>query len=438
MPYRFAPLTVSLISILALTACGGGGGGDGAAPTPLPAPVPATGLTFAECVRAPASGVVNTYLNAARERREWKAGTFLGETVNGRYEYADATSATPVRVRYSKTDPATGIVSTLGQENFDPAGALVSRVQYIGRAFPGTLLAGQSDNVTYTVRTLFPAGVADRTERLTRNYTGNQTAFIALGQVEVCAVTETLANINAGVTTEQYSEQLLYAKGLSWVKSYLKTTAPGSSDLGRTYLTELASTTAPLTLPAPTATSTPTLASCLALPTGQNLTFTASTDAQANQSRRQTLASTFNGAPSTAVRRSNHLGALSEIRHFSPAQGQPQELGREIFLPSASTRSYAGIPDLRNTAIGQTVNFTTLSTQLSPLPSVALPSSNDSFRFEGHQKVTTPAGTFDTCKINRTYGNGLQETYYYAADLHWVRLESTSTGVKTTIELIER
>ncbi len=435
MPHRFAPLTVCLISALALTACGGSGDG---ATSAVPLPMPVTGLTFAECTRAPADGVVQTYLNTTRTRREWKAGTFLGETVNGRYEYADATSVNPVRVRYSKTDPATGVTSVVGQETFDPAGPLASRVQYIGRNSTSTLLAGQSDNVTYTVRTLFPAGVADRTERLTRNYTGNQTASIALGQIEVCAVTETLANVTAEVATDQSSEQLLYAKDLSWVKSYQKITAPGSSDLGRTYLAELASTSVPLTLPAPTATATPSLASCLALPAGQNLTFTASTDGQANQSRRQTLASAFNGVPSTAVRRSDHLGALFEIRHFSPVQGQPQELGREIFLPSASTRSYAGIPDLRNTAIGQTVNFTPVVTQLTPLPSAVLSSSNESFTFEGHQKVTTPAGTFDTCKINRTYSSGLQETYYYAADLHWVRLESTTAGVKTTIELIER
>jgi hypothetical protein len=71
-----------------------------------------------------------------------------------------------------------------------------------------------------------------------------------------------------------------------------------------------------------------------------------------------------------------------------------------------------------------------------PTPARHRSTSNDTFTFQGYAKVTTPAGTFDTCKVRFDYQSGLVETYYHAPGLHWVRLDSTLQGVRTTRELI--
>ena len=76
--------------------------------------------------------------------------------------------------------------------------------------------------------------------------------------------------------------------------------------------------------------------------------------------------------------------------------------------------------------------FTVTFPTAGPAPTT----STDTFTFDGFAKVTTPAGTFDTCKLRFVYQSGLEETYYHAPGLHWVRLDRTESGVRTTRELI--
>jgi len=436
-------LVVLFASACTLAACGGGGGGgDTGSPSPSPTPAPpATPLTLATCMQDP-TGVTNTYLNSSRPRREWKAATFLGESVVARNEYADATTATPTRAFYYKYDAAAQTVTTAGHEDFNAAGAVTTREQYTGLVNSTALAAGQSEAKTYTVKTLVPSGTADRTERVTVTYEANDTITLPEGRLDACRVKSVLESIAAGGAATQVSTETLYlAPGLGFVKSYYKPLLAGFVDRNQTYLTELVATTGTLALQATTADKISSLAACSALAAGITVELTASNAGEANSAVRMSRLATFNGVQALAMERRNAAtGVKSQISYMDPAVAQLMFVGEESYASDGTTlvlrRTRTGRPDLRTASFGTPVTYTETYTTTFPTPAPAPTTSNDSFLFDGYAKVTTPAGTYDTCRVRFTYQSGLVETYYHAPGLHWVRLDSTQAGIRTTRELI--
>ena len=81
----------------------------------------------------------------------------------------------------------------------------------------------------------------------------------------------------------------------------------------------------------------------------------------------------------------------------------------------------SGRPDLRSTAIASSVDYSETTTAY---PSGFTSVANDRFTFLGHEKLTTPAGTFDTCKVRFSYGVGFVETYWLVPNRYFARLET--------------
>ena len=396
-------------------------------------------MTLAECSQNP-SGVTNTYLNSVRPRREWKAATFLGEAVTGRFEYSSG-AATPQRAWYYKYDAAAHTVTTAGMESFDASGSATGRIQFTGLVNSTSLTAGQTETVDFTVKTLLPAGQADKTQRQTLAYETNEVITLPGGRLDTCRLKSTLADVVGGTATELTVETLHLAPGFGFVKSYFKPTWANYSDRNQTYLTELVATTGTLTLATPTADTAPTLALCSALAPGQNLVITASTTGEEDSALRSTSSATFNGAPAIAeARRNATTNARRSVHSFDPAVGFLRYVGIDSYDVTGTTlvqsRSRSGRPDLRTSAPLVPVPYTETYTVLFPAGG-GTKTSNDTFTFEGYAKITTPAGTFDTCKVRFHYGaDNFDETYYHAPNLHWVRLDTTLNGVRTTRELI--
>jgi hypothetical protein len=171
---------------------------------------------------------------------------------------------------------------------------------------------------------------------------------------------------------------------------------------------------------------------------GQELVVTASSAKEASSARRSTVMGTFNGFTTLQVNRRSFIpDVLNWVYHFDPTLGTLQLWGIQSYQNGAvvSTKTYGGHPNLSGTAPGQTVNYTeSILLQQTPV------SSNDSFTFLGHEKVTTQAGTFDTCKVRFNYSannDGGSETYYLVPNVHWARLDRTDpAGVRTTRELV--
>ncbi len=171
-----------------------------------------------------------------------------------------------------------------------------------------------------------------------------------------------------------------------------------------------------------------------------NVVVSGSTVGEANNAVRVTRAApaTFNGATALPIdRRNAATNNKSETIYLDPNVGYLRILGEENFDSTGTllvqTRTRTGRPDLRGTAVGATANYTETFTKTggSPVP------SNDTFTFLGYEKITTPAGTFDTCKVKFSYASdGSTETYWHAPNLHWVRLDTTLGSVRTTRELI--
>jgi hypothetical protein len=400
-------------------------------------------------------GVTNTYLNSSRPRREWRDTTFLGAPAVGRFEFASATATTPTRIVYQQHDAAAQTVTTLGQEEFAADGTLTRREQYVGLVNSTALAAGQSQPVTYTVRTLVAdAAVPDRTERLTVAYAGNELVTLpdpdganptGLGSVNTCRVTHTLENIGAGGAATQVSVETLHlVPGLGFVKSYYKPTLASFIDRNQTYLTELVRSNRALGLQRSTADAAPSLAQCSALVPGLELEITASDPLDANNAFRRTVAGDFQGVATVAVQRLRAFDrVLLRTDYPDPSVGHLRHLGWEEFVTDGTLEQRwqrTGRPDLRTTAPGAAVNFTEILTRVFPTNAGTSVTSNDQFRFDGFAKVRTPAGVFDTCKVTFTYGTGdvVRETYYHAPNLHWVRLDYTlADGTRATREVID-
>jgi hypothetical protein len=448
-----ARLVVLFASVLALTACGGGGGGASPPagvptppPPPPPPPPPGSGPSFAECNALP-TGVTNTYLNIPRARHEWRttdlqghALSFQGHVVVGDFQYV-AGSSVPAAAWYYQLDTNAQTLAIVGTDTFDGAGSVSRRTSYVGRVHSTALAVGQSDTVNFTVQVLAPGGTADEVQQETVTYNGNEEITLPGGRLTACKVTTTLSSVAAGATTQLSQEQMYLAKDLGLVKSYYKPTASVFIlDRDQTKLTELASSTAAVSYASSAALTTPALASCATMAAGQTLMLTASNSQESLNVKRLTQAGTFNGAAALQVnRRAVVPDELKSVQYFDTTLGALQLLGEQAYTNGAVTGSitYGGHPNLTGVAVGQTLNYTETVTNQ---PANTTVTSNDSFTFLGYEKVTTPAGTFDTCKVRFNYSannNGGSEIYWLIPNVHWARLERIDPlGVHTTRELV--
>ncbi len=431
-PSRAATLPLLWVTLLSLSACGGGDEfGDGSA------------ARFAACVETPGPGTVNVYLNSPHARREWKTATYAGELLNARFDYASLTATQPAQVSYSRVDAAAKTITWVARETFDATtGALTQREQYTGRRFSQFLSVGQSETVNYTVKTLFPANVADREERIARAFLGEGPVTLSQGNLSTCAVSESRSSVAGALITQLGVEALYYVPGVSFVKSYAANTDRASATRGQSTLVELDSTTAPASYKTAAVTNPPTLAACTALKPNQSFTVTASgasLGSPSENSQRTTVASTLNGVPTVAIVRSNiSTNVVADILHHDPAVGFFGRVGSETqtnFVVTGRTL-ISGIPDLRMTPVGESVTYA-VSTQ-PVLPPGPTTSSTETFTFLGHQKVSTIFGTIDTCKVKFDDPNkGGSEIYYYAPDKHWLRFEAVlPSGTRATREIL--
>jgi hypothetical protein len=367
---------------------------------------------------------------------------FLGEAVTGRFDYATATSTVPVRVRYSRPGNNAGEQVVLGTEWFDAAGNLTRREQYNGWVISAGLAVGVPQTQDYTVRTLFPAGQADRTERLTRVYDGVRPVTLAQGQVPSCQIRDTLEQVTTSGPVPLSTEQLHYVPTAGWVKSYYTVTQASAPDVRQTYLTELAQSNRTLAMAPATASSQPGLLACATPPQNRTKRLTASNASEAASAVRMWSSGVFNGSPvMVSTRMHIQTNFVTQRRHFDPALGALRTVGREQLDPNTGllVESFVrtGTPNLSTLAVGGSASFTSQDTH--SVPAGLVRSNAEAVTFLGHEQISTPAGTFDTCKLRWVTGTGstaVTETYHYAPNTGWVRLDSESGGVRTTRELL--
>lgn len=428
-----AALLGAVASSLLFGACGGGGGGDSAL-TPAPVAPAAQGApTYADCMSSPAVGTVDTLVGTSRQQREWVRREFLGETVDAvvttNSDLYQVAAEGQVEVRYFKRDAATGAATALGLEVFGSAGELIRREQYLGLTALPNLSPGQSQQVDYTVKVLFPAAEADRPERLRRTYEGNQWVNLKGGRLETCRVSEARFSLAAGTVAELSTEQRNHGRGTGPVKTYLTHSAPASRFHGLTFLTEWASSTAPVALSAAPADAAPSLADCSTPLQNRALLFSARHGATLVQRVARTepgllLVETTETGLENAGDRDYFDASVGLLRLTGRS-----EFGKGLAVVTSTYMEIQGVPDLRGLAIGASTSY--------PVKHVRprlLPPGNflETATFLGHQKVTTPAGTFDACKVRfvdvdtdaAPGAPGQEATYYFVPHLFWVRKET--------------
>lgn len=408
----------------ALAACGGGGGDPG---NPAPPPPPPPPFTLADC-EAKVAGVQNTYLNSQRPLRDWTTTQFEGEAVLARREF-DAAGRL-AQVRYFREDAAARTSTLVARDWYAPNGALERRLRFAGHTVSLALTAGQSQVVNYSWQVVVPAGDPGGSETLTWRYDGIETITLPSGRLQACRTQLAIAD----AVGRPYADETAYsAPAAGFVKSYYRPLATAATDRGQTYLTELATTSATVGFAAASANSTPTLTACSTLPAGLDLTLTASSATEALSARRVSRAATVQGLLSTGVeRRHVTTGALQGTSHFDPAVGFLRQIATEQPDGSGSLRS--GRPDLRPTAVGAFVDYLEAITDF---PSGQVSLSADRFTHLGHERVTTPAGSFDTCKVRFELGTGVTEVYWLVPGQFFARLETTlPNGTRSVRERI--
>lgn len=133
----------------------------------------------------------------------------------------------------------------------------------------------------------------------------------------------------------------------------------------------------------------------------------------------------------------------SGMRHFyDPDGGLLRPTGHARFASGGNASAAASldsaiienVPDLRGLAVGasQTYQKKVLSPASSPPGLRHTTNIRETATFLGHQKVTTPAGTFDACKVRFVEtdldagpdASSTERIYYFVPNLHWVRFES--------------
>ena len=429
---RRARFALLFASAAALVACGGGGGsGDGDPAGPATGSPPQT-LTLTDCDAKPV-GLVQTYLNSTRPLRKWVAGRFDGVDVVVREEY-DAANVLARKVYY-RDDGAAGTSTLVAREVFDTSGTLTRRLKFNGATLRTDLAVGQAQEISYTWDVQFPPGETGSRETLAMRYDGNEAVTLRTGRVDTCKTTLTITDAGGLPVSRETVHATRHA---SIVKSYLTSTAPNVVDSGQTYMIELDSIPASLPVTPPTATTPPTLAACSALQASLDFTLSAANALEAASARRRTEdVSSWGGTASLAMRRLNVTsGALQSTAHFDPHIGFLAGLGFES-ADGLGGSVLSTAPDLRSTPPGATVDFTQTATTY---PGGASSNSNQAFTFHGHERVSTPAGTFDACKVTlRDKGingaGGFSDTYWLVPGQAFVRSESLDVlGRRTTRE----
>ena len=400
--------------------------------------------TLEQCAKLPAVGTVQTYLNTNRTKREWKSSTFEGETVVARFDYPTLSATKPSRILYYKVDDTARTRTFVAQEFFDSnLGTLITREQYLGRTSSTALPRGKTETINYTVKTLYPAGVADRVERLRRTYENDKVVTLRGGRLITCSVKEVNSRVIGSTVTPISTETLQYAAGLGWVKDYYTPTQATAPDRNMTYLAELDTSTAPISYLPDTAGSKPTLGQCSRLAIPQNLVYSGNDAKMANSVQRSFSVGTFQGSASLMMRRADVNGVGTMRRYYDPNVGYLRHTGDEN-LDSAGnilqSTVISNIPDLRNAVLGQSLSYSVLSKNPAVASDAGLVRS-ERFTLLGHQRVTTPAGTFDTCRVRFDYlSNNTSEIMNLTPTLSWVRVEMIdgSTGKSTLRELMKR
>lgn len=379
-------------------------------------------MTLAECY-ARSSGLVNIYTNVpTTTRREWVAATFDGQSVTARREFDG--NGVLRRAQFYREDPTAGTYARVGTEFYSTTGVLTGRLRFTGDVRSTTLTAGQSQTLNVTQTDLVPGTAPDVTTRHNVSFDGVQTITLPQGRVEACRITIAFFDANNAPlsTTTEYR-----TRGADLVKSYNLTQDSTSSTLGQTSMLELDSTNSnSLQAGSAVATTTPTLYACSVLPAGLDLRLTASPNSSESASaRRTTAAAVVLGTNTVAVqRRDGTTNVLQSTYHYDPAIGLLMPLGVENADGTTGT-TVSGVPDLRSTAVGASLSYTATYTDY---PSGAATSATTTFTHLGHERVTTPAGTFDTCKVRYVLDSGHTETHWLLPSRHFVRLETVSPG----------
>jgi hypothetical protein len=403
----------------------------------------ATGsLALADCMRPPA-GVAHVFLNTSLPRQEWQESSFMGQPATARLDYASSSATTPTHILYQRYDPVARTIATLGREEFDAAGALVLREEYVGLVQAAGLAAGQSQARNYIVRTLVaPSAVPERLERVTSTYDGEQVITLPDGRLKTCRVTNVLEAVPiAGAPTRLATQTVHFAPGLGAVKTYVSPTS--GDERGQTFMTELLSTSAALSYLPDAVDTPPSLETCSSLREGLDIVLSSASSGDRTNAIRRTRLADFEGMPVIAIDRLHaSTTRKTETRYVDRDVGLLQFNGLDLYDANeavAERRQRTGRPDLRATPLFGTQTYveTTVSFDRVGRP-VASSASADAFTFEGHSKVTTPAGTFDTCKVRFDYEGGGSETYYHAPNFHWVRIDVAIGSVRLTREVIAR
>jgi hypothetical protein len=433
-----AKLCITVLSAAVLAACGGGGssapaptpdvaGTPSPAPTLTPAPTPnatpsptstptptppAAAIAYADCIAWPI-GVTNTYRNGPVVKRTWQDGAqFEGQTGLARRDSFDAQDRL-TQVRYAKFDMASRSYSLVGQETVQAGtGEVVQRLQYQGYTRRMDLDVGQSEAITYTVKTLVPAEVADITQQETAVYEGQEQVTLT---AEDDALTTVLLNTcKLRYTINAVSEDVVHTvPGAGIVKLYSTRLSPGYSDSGQTYGYELAASSASLNYEIPQSASSLDLMQCAVLSDNLQQTFTQ--PFAGSSVYRSTRLDSLQGQSAIAQARRNVDGALLSTQYFDPAQGILKRLGstqHNELGDVTSTTVITAVPELRATALGQSVTYAAESSVFratNPAPQVTQQATT--FTYLGTEPVIVPAGRFDACKVQFSTEN-LQEIHH--------------------------
>jgi hypothetical protein len=186
--------------------------------------------TLAQCLVLPAPGTTVVVNNStANKTRVHSAGTYKGQPALVRKDYnRDVSITAPSRIQYYGRD----FSNLLGTQTFDTAGVLTLDEQYIGRQTPDTLKAGESAEVTYTVKTAFPTGVTDRTVTTTVKYLGDEVVNRAETGINTCRVftvfkddaqVDTTFFLAPGVGYIKYAENLRGLASFNGGRNYVQT-----------------------------------------------------------------------------------------------------------------------------------------------------------------------------------------------------------------------
>jgi hypothetical protein len=413
-----------------------------------PPPTATGGPSLESCLSIP-SNLVNTFNNddgnsGNPSRIEWQNGlSFEGQTgLTGITTYNAL--GKQLYTLYAYFDSMNQKVNTVGVDAFDTTtGAKSAIIKLINYSQSTSLAVGSSEVINYTIRYVLPTGIADQTAQRTITYLGNENVSVVGADPNQPLLTVPTCKLK--YSTPGLQESIIYASpGLGTVKHYATVLELASSDLNRTQLTELRSTTAVLpNATAPQFTAAPTLQECSKLPAGLNQTFTQ--QVPGSSSRRATSVSIFDGVSSVSQKRTNNQGLLSSEHFFDAAVGHLKRIGYKLYDAVGtlvSTTSLSSANDVTTTVVGQSMNVMTTASTSSPgnaTPTITTQTSV--FSNLGSEAVITPAGTFNACKVRITSSSN-EEIDHFVPNHGWVKstirpiVGGVVSSTLTTYELV--